>query len=353
MHSVKNETGSVLVFMTLMIVLLLVMIGMGLDTGHLAYIRSQGQPAVDAAALAAASAIPTNDPNEVKLRATKFNFGGGNPGTGNNYLNSPSNLIGANNVNLIHYDKATGLITQPTGVSVATPLGDANGARVALENASANPYAWGTVGAPMSAPLFLTPLFNLLGIATAGTANVSVTATAIIHAIAGLPVSVPTTMCGGTTRDLDFHGGAAGTGAWTTYYIDSASNQTITSFIQGIPRCEGQPAVDTGYCTQLNNGVIGDIFNHDLPDLFNANPGRCYLIPVIGAGLSYTSCQIITDWAKFCPCSATNVCPGGSTDAFPSQGVLRGTVTCGQSPYTSPDTTCFVPSLVRDKPSGM
>src|SRR5437016_9062936 len=61
MQSIKNERGAVIVFVTLIIVLLLVMVGMGLDTGHLAYVRSQGQPAVDAAALAAASAIPSGN----------------------------------------------------------------------------------------------------------------------------------------------------------------------------------------------------------------------------------------------------------------------------------------------------
>ena len=50
MRPVQNENGYVVVFVTLMIVLLLIMVGMGLDTGHLAYIRSQGQPAVDSAA---------------------------------------------------------------------------------------------------------------------------------------------------------------------------------------------------------------------------------------------------------------------------------------------------------------
>jgi Flp pilus assembly protein TadG len=53
MHSGNNQKGSVLVFMTLMIVLLMIMVGMGLDTGSLVYIRAQGQAAVDAAALAA------------------------------------------------------------------------------------------------------------------------------------------------------------------------------------------------------------------------------------------------------------------------------------------------------------
>ena len=66
MRSIKNERGSVIVFVVLIIVLLLIMVGMGLDTGHLAYVRAQGQPAVDAAALAAAAAIPTNNPDTVR-----------------------------------------------------------------------------------------------------------------------------------------------------------------------------------------------------------------------------------------------------------------------------------------------
>src|ERR1044072_9893152 len=98
MHSVKNERGSVLIFATLIIVLLLIMVGMGLDTGHLAYVRSQGQPAVDAAALAAAAAIPTGNWSTVTDRAAKFNPGGGNPGLGNNYLNSPNNPISQKNL---------------------------------------------------------------------------------------------------------------------------------------------------------------------------------------------------------------------------------------------------------------
>src|SRR5213080_5123327 len=106
MQYVRNENGAVLVFVTLMIVLLFVMVGMGLDTGHLAYIRAQGQPAVDAAALAAAGAIPTNDPGTVRGQATKFNYGATNTG-GNNYVNSPGNLIDKDkNVTLVHYDPA-------------------------------------------------------------------------------------------------------------------------------------------------------------------------------------------------------------------------------------------------------
>ena len=59
MSRANNEKGGVIVFMTFMIVLLMIMVGMGLDTGYLTYTRSQGQAAVDAAALAAVSGLPS------------------------------------------------------------------------------------------------------------------------------------------------------------------------------------------------------------------------------------------------------------------------------------------------------
>jgi len=55
----NNQHGSVIIWVTLMITLLLVMVGMGLDTGQMTYTRNQGQVAVDAAALAAISGLPS------------------------------------------------------------------------------------------------------------------------------------------------------------------------------------------------------------------------------------------------------------------------------------------------------
>src|SRR5436853_4165505 len=125
MQSVKNERGTVLIFATLILVFLLVMVGMGLDTGHLADVRSQGQPAVDAAALAAASAIPSGNKPTVEDQAAQFNSGGTTPGPGNNYVDSPNNEISRKNVTLVHYDPATRKITQASGVTSAS-VGNAN-----------------------------------------------------------------------------------------------------------------------------------------------------------------------------------------------------------------------------------
>jgi Flp pilus assembly protein TadG len=336
MQSVNNERGYALVFTTLMIVLLLIMVGMGLDTGHLAYIRSQGQPAVDAAALAAASAVPSGSWSTVTERAAKFNPGGTNPGTGNNYLDSPHNQISHKNVTLVKYDNGTGEFTT-SGVNI----NNANGARVALENN--NPYG-GSAAKAMKSPLFLAPLFNLFGQPTNTTADVSVSAVAVNQALPGLPIVVVQDLCGSTDATLDFQSGGKSTAGWETYQISNASTDEIRALFEKLPYCAGQPEIDVGYCGNIANGVNETIYNGHIKPMFEADPNRCYLIPVIKSGGNLNQCQKITDWASFCP---------DRKNPHPGPGMLKGSVACGQSPWTSRDTKCYVQRLVRDKPSGM
>src|SRR5688572_17696401 len=340
MQPVNNERGYALVFTTLMIVFLLIMVGMGLDTGHLAYVRSQGQPAVDAAALAAASAVPSGNWSTVTDRAAKFNPGGTNPGTGNNYLNSTDNQISHKNVTLVKYDNATGEFTT-SGVNI----GNATGARVALENS--NPYG-GSAAKAMKSPLFLAPLFNLFGQPTATTTNVSVSAVAVNQALPGLPIVVVQDLCGRTDATLDFQSGGKSTSGWETYQIDNASSDEVRGLFEKLPYCAGQPAIDVGYCGNIANGVNATVFNGHIKPMFKADPSRCYLIPIIPSGGNLNQCQNILDWGKFCPAKGNN-----TADAFPSQGVRKGTLTCGQSVFESRDSLCYVQRLVRDKTSGM
>jgi Flp pilus assembly protein TadG len=341
MQPVKNEQGYVLIFVTLMIVLLLIFVGMGLDTGHLAYVRSQGQPAVDAAALAAASAVPSGDWSTITDRAAKFNPGGTNPGTGNNYLDSPNNEIDHKNVTLVKYDNTTGGFTT-SGVNIT----NANGARVALENK--NPHG-GTAGGAINSPLFLTPLLNLFGQTTETTANVSVSAVAVNQALPGLPIVVVQGLCGKSGDvELDFQSGGKSTAGWETYQIENASTTEVRDLFEKLPYCAGQPSIDVGYCGNVANGVNATVFNAHIKPMVKADPSRCYLIPVIPNGGNLTQCQKIVDWAQFCPAKGNN-----TADAFPSQGALKGKITCGQSVWESRDTKCYVQKLVRDKTSGM
>ena len=73
MQHLRNQAGSVLVFITLMIVVLMVMVGMGLDTGFLTFSRSMGQRAVDLAALAGAAGLAKLDVAAIKSNIEQLN----------------------------------------------------------------------------------------------------------------------------------------------------------------------------------------------------------------------------------------------------------------------------------------
>lgn len=344
----NNEKGSVVVFITLMVVLLLIMIGMGLDSGQLSYVRSQGQPAVDAAALAAVSAIPTNNPDVVTDRATKFNGR-------NTYLDSTKNQIGSSNVTLIRYDPSgSPEIAAATGVVSGISTGNANGVRVALEKSSENPYA-ANAGMPMVSPLFLTPLANLFGVSTPNSTPVSVSAVAVLKAVPGLPIVVSDSLCGNSSATLEFRT-SSGTARWATYY-QTTNSTNVKNLFDGLPACAGQPSVDIGFCTnigsntKLNSETRNNLYDNTLPNLFKANPSECYLVPVVkSSDINSGSCASISEWAKFCPNADIKI-------AVPTgRHQLKGSLTCDSSAnviFTSRDTQCYVPTLVRDTKSGM
>lgn len=381
MKSTQNERGSVIVFITLMIVLLMIMVGLGLDTGHLAYVRSQGQPAVDAAALAAASAIPTGLPQSVYSRVTQLNFVEGSNDGGNNYLDSPNNLIGANNVTLINYDAATGNITAATGTSKDS-TGNANGVRVALE--ASNPYG-GTVGAAMKSPLFLTPLFNLFGHTVSGTQNVSVSAVAVIQAIAGMPIAIagctptsagctggtgteadPYTNCkllqvdssnNGNNPNNDYQDGKYQDSGWTTFTVPSANAPAIKALVGNNSTCGNIPPTSVGAgCIYLNNGQITPILN-EFREVYKNNGTKLSgasappyendwgMVPVVNPAIgNFNQCEPVISYARF---GIRDVVTKGN-DKY-----LLGDLICNWDINRAGATGCYTTKLVRDKKSGM
>jgi hypothetical protein len=196
----------------------------------------------------------------------------------------------------------------------------------------------------MKSPLFLTPLFNLFGQPIKTTADVSVSAVAVNQALPGLPIVVTKDTCGGETVELDFRTGGKGNAGWETYQIINASTDEVRGLFEKLPFCTGQPAIDVGYCGNIANGVNETIYNGHMKPMFEADPSRCYLIPVIEKGGNLTQCKKIIDWARFCP---------DKVNPHPGPGLLNGRVTCGQSTWNSRDTECYVQRLIRDKPSGM
>ena len=284
-NSLRNDSGSVLVFITLMIVILMVMVGMGLDTGFLVLSRSMGQRAVDMAALAGAAGLAKGDATAIQSNIQQLMV----TGTDNDYLGSSKNLIdptvNGKNVTLLTYDFKTNTVTGTTNDIKA-----ANAVRVALE--TANPYTTSSSKSAVSTPAFLTPLLNLFGggTGTAGVNNVNVSAVSVIQAQPGLPIAIngcnPAWV--GTDTPIAWQQTSSGgsnpnNSGWTTYLDNSVSTPNVIDLIRKVAACQGTGAVNIGTNICLNNGSQ----TPDLRELeiligtnLNGTP-KCYLTPVV------------------------------------------------------------------------
>ncbi len=348
MSSMSNDKGSVLVFVTLMIVLLMIMVGMGLDTGQLTYSRATGQSAVDAAALAAASAIPTGDINQVRTRATDYN-------SANTHLDSTANPIKGAHVTLMAYDFANGNLT------AAASIGTANAARVALEQN--NPYDAGATNTPMKSPLFLTPLFKLFGWDTApNTQNVSVSAVAVIRSRPAIPIALWSAACPAKDGDVatdvkiqmqhptnDNQNPAGENSCWTTFLDCSSGAPDIKAGFEVAEKCSGSRiSGDLNIGTEIcqNRGQVASVLGDAETFFMKDHPDNWWLIPVIGGGgnCDPQNPTKITNWAIIYP---KEIVKSGNPK------YIRADIMCGKNLINEVTGTCFSHRLVRDTKSGM
>ena len=192
------------------------------------------------------------------------------------------------------------------------------------------------------------PLLNLFGHDVDNTANISVSAVAVIKAAPGLPIAIEEARCSQTSPQKLLQSSSQNDNSgYTTYWIDNASATQIRDLLKNAKTCGGGiPAVGFGFPTNLNNGQISSVYS-DFADVFKENPSQCYLIPVVQDKSNWNQTEPILDFAKFCPDAKDPVVKDGS-DKY-----LYGTVTCGQNPYSTTNVSCYVPALVRDVKSGM
>lgn len=341
----NSEKGGVIVFMTFMIVLLMIMVGMGLDTGYLTYTRSQGQAAVDAAALAAVSGLPSavglpldEATAVVSARAAAFN-------STNNYTGSVSNsnLIGPANITYVQYNETKDEIADLPSIT------GANGVRVALEKT--NPYTKATSDTQISTPAFLTPLMKLFGASASGSNNVSVSAVAALKALPGIPIAIMEKLCNGTTEvknvSLRESDAIVVNSCWTTY-TDTPSDNIVQALFQKNITCSGLPAasglVTIGTSIGLNDSVQPSTYAEARQLFMTDKSGQWWFVPVIPNNNNCKPTDAITQWAKIKP---TNV----FDSATPKY--IQVDLVCGQRQFSADSNLCFTPRLLRDTKSGM
>jgi Flp pilus assembly protein TadG len=337
MQAVRNERGSVIVFVTLIIVLLLVMVGLGLDTGQLTYVRNQGQAAVDAAVLAAVSGLPSRDDDQIKSRAAGFN-------STNDYVESPTNQIGSANVSYIQYDFNTNTITD-----YAAPIATANGVRVALEQAN---------GGGITTPMFLTPLLNFLGFSAPGTKDVNVSAVSVISTQPAIPIALWSGLCAGSGTDViikmqhpDQKSDGGENACWTSFLDCPSGAPDIKAGFETAGSCSGNAIsgkihLDTPIC--LNKGQVNSVLGTAEQFFMVDHPYRWWLVPVIegGGNCAPSNPSKITNWAKIYP---KEVVKTGDPK------YIRADVVCGpELIYQDLESSlCFSHKLVREPSKGM
>jgi Flp pilus assembly protein TadG len=366
MKKLRNDAGSVLVFVTLMIVVLMVMVGMGLDTGYLAFSRSMGQRAVDMAALAAAAGLAKGDATAIESDVQQIMV----TGTTNDYVGRSKNVIdptvNGKNVTLMKYDFKTNKIAGTT-----TDIKAANAVRVALE--TTNPYTGTSSNSAVSTPAFLTPLMNLFGggASAEGANNVNVSAVAAIQAEPGLPIALngcdPAWV--GTNTQIPWTqtpsgGSNPNNSGWTTYLDKSVSKPDIITLIRKIGACQGTGLVNVGTNICLNNGSqTPDL--REMETLIGTNPDdgtpKCYLTPVIPSSSNFTGCDNeILAYAQICPLAMCGPGVNGSKnqnlcDPKISHKYLLATVkSCNVGDPNRPAlSSCYSLRLVRETKVGM
>ena len=366
MNKLKNESGSVLVFITLMIVILMVMVGMGLDTGYLTFSRSMGQRAVDMAALAGAAGLAKGDAAAIQSNIQQIMV----TGKTNDYVGRSKNVIdptvNGKNVTLMKYDFTTNKITGTT-----TNIKAANAVRVALE--TTNPYTGASSKSAISTPAFLTPLINVLGggNSAASENDVDVSAVAVIQAQPGLPIAIngcdPSWV--GTNAAIPWNqtpsgGSNPNNSGWTTYLDNSVSSPDIQALIHKVGACQGTGMVNVGTNICLNNGSqTPDL--REMETLIGTNDDgtpKCYLTPVIPSTSNFTGCDNkILAYAQICPLAmcGPGVNGGKNQNLCTKPGsfgkyVLASVKSCDVGDPNAPGlSSCYSCRLVREPKVGM
>ncbi len=160
METLKNERGSILLYVTGSLVALMLFVGLVIDGGWTTYVRNQGQAAVDAAALSAASVIPKYQkgiaaPLTIELGATAFAQNALSLTSANTVMNRVPTLTLTKNIDCLAYNQKNNTFTcEDPGCTGTCARGQVNAVRVSIADSAKGNNAINT-------PLFFGKLVGM------------------------------------------------------------------------------------------------------------------------------------------------------------------------------------------------
>lgn len=317
-HHLRNNRGVTLVFVALGLVTFLMFIGLCLDAGWMVYVRGQGQTRVDAAALAAASALKeqneTTRQNNAQVLANTF----ADSSTGMNMV-VDSGVNPANVLEAMSYDLMTGALT-------SAGWDTANAVRVTNV---------------IPTPLLFSGIRNVFGATENGSTDINVGATAYLGCPKRAQPTLPIALCAESIH-FSFPGSC---GEIVHKVIPSA---TDGSFF-GPPGAECM----TGTLPELTvrRDTI-DLNNDDVPlgacraAIKTANPPSG-LVPVYSGGCATTGTREVVGFAYLQNIRVERLDPDASGIDF-----VRGDLGCSKVDPSQSGAQCFgvsatIPLLVK------
>ncbi len=258
METLKNNRGTVLIYVTVFLALMTLLTGLAIDVGWMAYVRTQSQAAIDSAALSGAAAIPDYNFNgttgQIQARVEAFN-GPANDPSSNNVMNQDAGIIGSQvsqggNAEVVTYNSTTDTITAPVNPAAA------NGVRV-------------TKG--FNTPLFFSRLLN-----GGDPTTINVSATAVIRMRPSLPVDLicnpdnsacPPPYGSQIILNVTQTPSPKDDSSFTSYYIQNASASEFKNMVQNP---NSIPCLTMGDPIEIANGQDNSVMK-DIRDAFDQN----------------------------------------------------------------------------------
>jgi hypothetical protein len=320
MRLLRNSRGIAIVYVTLFLMVLgILFFALGVDIGWMAYVKTQGQAATDASALAGAAAIPNVNSTSTTTMAETL-------ATAPEFDNSNTVMQAAAGIVATDVVVCDGNPASPT--CPAADLTKAGGVRVTKT---------------YNTPLIFTRLLN-----GAPSTNISVSSIAWLGSPAGLGPTLPITLCRQqiytgtpptciTGTDVDLNPNNQDNGAYWNFDASdpnstSQPTPTGTQCPDWVLNPDHIPYISIDQYIGLNNGQITNCmqeirqrFNSCSPsdcpaDPAQQNPACVVILPVIDCAGSIVQQEPVKEFAAMC---ITDV---RATPA--SQAYIRGELTC-------------------------
>lgn len=293
MNPLKNNRGVTLVFIALFLFLLLMFLGLAVDVGWTTYVRNQGQARVDAAALAAASAlisqVAATRQSNAQTQAATF------ASSSNNIVVDASTSTSVTNVlTPMKYNYSTKTLSAAAGWD-PTVGGALNCNAVKVTNA-------------VPTPLFFSGIRNVFGGTETGSTTINVEATGYLGCPGTAVPPLPLAFCSSAinyptncnvANGLQAPNTTNNSGFFDPASMGSMSDSLCKGLVNGSP---AMPAIGGETTINLNNGQLTSCLQ-DIKTQYNAKKdvsGKwCVPVPVVDA-CDFNQSQPVAGFAMFC-----------------------------------------------------